>query len=145
MLAAGGVLLLVMVGLFLFMNKNGQTTEETDVSILPQSEKLAAVESSVKVAVKRSTDGKKAVLTITGIPAKYEDIDYEFTYNAKGGVPRGVLGVLEITDGEVEKEIVLGSCSTNVCTYDEGVEKVTVNLKFNSPNESRIFEKDLAL
>jgi len=45
----------------------------------------------------------------------------------------------------VEKEIVLGSCSTNICTYDEGVEKVTVNLKFNSPEESRIFEKELAL
>jgi len=140
-----GALVLVIIGFFVLMNRNKPSDEANNESVLPQSEKMEAVEGSVKVAVERSADGKKAILTITGIPSKYEDIDYEFTYDAKGGVPRGVLGVLEITDGTVEKEIVLGSCSTNICTYDEGVEKVTVNLKFNSPSESRIFEKELAL
>jgi hypothetical protein len=140
-----GVLVLVIVGFLVLMNQNKPTDEANSESVLPQSEKMEMVESSVKVAVKRSIDGKKAILNISGIPSKYEDIDYEFTYDTKGGVPRGVLGVLEVANGAVEKEIVLGSCSTNVCTYDEGVEKVTVNLKFNSPSESRVFEKQISL
>ena len=139
--------MVVVIVFFIFlMTKGKKSSDDQNLgNTLPQTQKLAKVESSVKVSVKKSPDGKKATLTVTGIPGKYTDIDYEFTYDTAEGVPRGVLGVLEIEDGVAEKEVVLGSCSTNVCSYDEGVNKVLVSLKFNGTGESKMFEKEFPL
>lgn len=144
-LIIGVILVLVIGAVFVFGQSRGEQDTDKSGGTLPKSAKLVPVESSVKVSVEKSDDGKKAILTIENIPSKYEDIDYEFTYDTSENVPRGVLGVLQVEDGRVEKEIVLGSCSTNICTYDEGVNKVLVNLKFNSPSGSRGFEKKYLL
>ncbi len=146
LVAIVAAVVVLLVGVVFVMGQRGESGEaENNESTLPEGRRLPTVEKSVKVAVEKTPDGRKVVMTISGIPNKYNSIDYELSYDTADNIPRGVLGSIKATGPEVEKEIVLGSCSTNVCTYDEGVEKVSVSLKFNSREGSRIFEKDFKL
>lgn len=141
-----GVFLLVgVVVFFLWPKPKAQEAEQTE-SVLQENSEVKEVESSVTVAVVKSSDGKKAILTVENIPGRYEEIEYEFSYDTAKGSPRGVLGTVQPKNGSVSKEIVLGSCSTNVCVYDEGVKKVQVQLRFTtSGGEQRVFDKDFSL
>lgn len=50
--------------------------------------------------------------------------------SAKGTIDRGVVGTIDTKQkkGEYEQEILLGTCSKNVCKYDKGVENGTLTL-----------------
>lgn len=131
-----------------FMLKSKQSVAPVKKnSTLPQNgEIFPTVDSSVVVTIVRVGDGKRVQLKIGGIPTGTNTIDYEFSYDTKAGVPRGVIGTITPTDSTYQKEIVLGSCSTNICTYDEGVNTVKVSLKFNATSgEAQLFEKEFAL
>jgi hypothetical protein len=139
-----GVVILVLVGFLLMPKKNTQTEAERE-STLPQEQTVKKVPSSVKVALEKTPDGKKVNLVIDNIPSGTTDIEYELSYDTSSGVPRGVLGTITVDGPSYEKEVVLGSCSTKVCTYDEGVEKIKVLLKFNSAEGASVFEKEFAV
>lgn len=139
-----GVVVLVLIG-FLLMPKKGTQTDAERESTLPQEQMVKKVPSSVKVKIEKTADGKKVNLTIDGIPTGTTDIEYELSYDTSSGVPRGVLGTIVVEGPSYEKEVVLGSCSTKVCTYDEGVEKIKVLLKFNSPDGASVFEKEFVV
>lgn len=145
LIIVGVLVVALVVVFFFFINRKGPAVEEERGNVLPKKENLPKIDSSVKVDVKKTPDGRKVVLSIDNIPAGVDDIEYEFSYNTNEGVPRGVLGTIQVNGPSYEKEIVLGSCSTNVCTYDEGVEKVKVFLKFNSSAGAKIFEKEFVL
>jgi len=148
-IAAGAVVVFIIVFGFawwaIFGKSSNTNAPEQTEKVLMEGEVMKPVEKSVKVQLVRDSSGKKAVLTINGIPQKYTEIEYKLAYNTGAGVPRGVLGTIQV-DGEMyEKDIVLGSCSTNICTYDEGVNEVDATLKFNSSSGSTIFEKKFKL
>jgi hypothetical protein len=146
------IVIFVIVALVLFLaivfslsaRKNNNTDTERG-GTLPQGVKIPTIDSSVKVAVAKTSDGKKVILTINNVPDHFEAIEYEFSYDTVDEVPRGVLGTIKADGTNFEKEIVLGSCSTNVCTYDEGVRKVRVVLKFESPKGDRVFDEEFKL
>lgn len=80
-------------------------------------------------------DNKAIVIKISK-PGGLSSVEYEVSYDAKVteegqtvDVPRGVVGSpIEIkpTDTSLSREILLGTCSANVCKYD----KVTSDIKF---------------
>ena len=124
--------LVVMGAVVMLKGKSSVAPVKRD-STLPQSgDTVPTVDSSVVVTIVRVGDGKRVQLKIVGIPNGTSTIDYEFSYDTKAGVPRGVIGTITPTDSTYQKEIVLGSCSTNICTYDEGVNAVKVSMKFNT-------------
>ncbi|PJE62342.1 hypothetical protein COU88_05545 [Candidatus Roizmanbacteria bacterium CG10_big_fil_rev_8_21_14_0_10_39_6] len=148
-IAAGSVVILIVVfGLVWWMisgKSNSSNSPEQTEKVLMEGEVMKQVEKSVKVQLVRDASGKKAILTIDGIPQKYTEIEYKLAYITGAGVPRGVLGTIQVDGDTYEKDIVLGSCSTNICTYDEGVTEVDATLKFNSSSGSTIFEKKFKL
>lgn len=94
-------------------------------------------------------DGNALILNLKRT-ASYDEITYELAYTslpdtttvsgikvkdeesaASGSIDRGVAGTIDTKDkkGEYEQEILFGSCSKNVCKYDQGVENGTLSLK----------------
>lgn len=131
-MAAGVVFLLVAGGgYFLFFQKSSPEPVKTQENIeeevviptlTPQQIGLAFIARSDKRAVKFSLT---EVSDITSI-------DYEISYTAKGDIPRGAIGHIDIkpTDGKTETNYIdLGTCSSGKCKYDEGVESVKLFLK----------------
>lgn len=140
----------VLAAVFIFSGKS--PVQEEKESVLPQEEVFGKIDSSVVVNVEKAGDGRRVLLTIENIPRDITDIEYDFTYDALVNVEgedqtvsRGTSSSFEVEESDYEKEIVLGSCSANVCTYDRGVTSVKVSLRFNSTKGIKIFEKEYTL
>ena len=71
-------------------------------------------------------DGKKKLKTeISGL-ADFAFYDYRVTYN-HGGIKEGYSGRIDLSGRNISsKEFVLGSCSSDGCTYFEGVDDIAV-------------------
>ncbi|MFH0863629.1 MAG: hypothetical protein V1858_00860 [Candidatus Gottesmanbacteria bacterium] len=89
-------------------------------------------EKGVDVSLTAHYDKKAVILKVSKIPSSVISIEYEISYTTKAGLPRGVLGKMEIKNQDsILRDVLLGTCSRNVCVYDEGVTKVSLTLKFN--------------
>ncbi len=139
-----GLIALSVVGFgmwkFVFAPSPETVVEEEEIE-------LPVVDSSVKVDLVARDDKKAVTLKISSIPKGTESIDYELSYDTSAGLPKGALGTIRLKDGEssVEREILLGTCSRNVCKYDEGVTKINLVLRFNHPKGSSQFQKEYVL
>lgn len=154
-------ILLVFIVVFVFVNnssktgkqtqENTQTTEEDELTLedLQESEVQPTVDSSVKVDLEAQNYNREVILTISGIPNETENIEYELSYFAKGDLPKGAIGNIDLASEKVKnsltRTITLGTCSSGTCVYDEGVESVTVTLKFNGSYGARLFKKEYTL
>lgn len=141
-----GVTILLIFGLGIFVShRSSKKTDETLVIPTPQ-ETLPTVDSSVEITLTSKDNSRAVVLHIAKFPADVTTVDYELTYDTASGLPRGVLGRIEVKgEKEIEREILLGTCSKNKCVYDEGVKKVSLVLKFNTPSGSSQFQKEYPL
>lgn len=97
-------------------------------------------------------DGNALILRLTRT-SSYDAVSYELAYTSKvsetamqggkvldegeagdlgnsGVIDRGVIGTINVSEkkGEYEQEILFGTCSKNVCKYDQGVENGTLTL-----------------
>lgn len=99
-------------------------------------------------------DGNALILNLKRT-ASYESISYELSYTSKvdeikvsgntieedegrgGVIDRGVVGTIDTKErkGEYEQEILFGTCSKNVCKYDQGVENGTLTLRIKKKNK----------
>lgn len=98
-------------------------------------------------------DGNALILNLKRT-ASYDSIGYELAYTSKadtvtiasndsgdtagGMIDRGVVGTIVTKDrkGEYEQEILFGTCSKNVCKYDQGVENGTLTLHIRKGAEA---------
>jgi len=146
MIGAALVLILVLVvGVSTLGSKNKTTTDTTE-NVLPEGDVVPTVDSSVIVNLESSNDNKEVILTVKNSPKGTQSIEYEMSYNAKGNVPKGVIGTIDLEENnDVERKITLGTCSSGTCIYDQGVEKVKVSLKFNGDYGAKSFEKEFDL
>ncbi len=129
------VLLIVILGGFFFLKSRSASPGSPAPTTTPQSGFTApeVQEKGVEVSLTPRYDNKAVILKVDKLPTGVTSVEYELSYEAKGGLPRGVLGKVDITSGKTNilREILLGTCSRNVCVYDEGVTKVKLTLKFN--------------
>ena len=154
-----GVVLLVVIGLGGFYAVAGQSKakpeEKQSTEVVVQQVKP----EEIGLTVEASPDKKKirfAIAKAGGI----KTIEYELIYEAdlppseqlEGGedrVTRQVAGEAKIPSGESSYEsewLDLGSCSRNVCKYDQGVEKVELLLKIvKDDNKVLQVEKSLEM
>ncbi len=111
-----------------------------------QKTDLPPVDSSVVVNLKPRADRKAVTLSVSNIPAGTQSIEYEVSYLTGEGLPKGSLGQIKL-DGKtaIEREILLGTCSKNTCTYDSGVTKVKLVLRFNSAKGASQFNREYPL
>ena len=146
-----GVLLLLLFGGFQafqnFIQKNNADTEEVDLSF--------DAEGPYALTYPRR-DGNSLILNLKRT-SSYDSISYELAYTSKvdqtvvagtkvteeegsataGSIDRGVIGTIDTKDkkSEYEQEIPFGTCSKNVCKYDQGVENGTLTLHIRKGNK----------
>lgn len=116
---------------------------------IPQAEEksvvLPEVDSSVGIDLKPLKDNKAVKLDIINIPIDTLSIEYELSYETQNG-PKGAVGKIDLNGKtEISREILLGTCSKNTCTYDLGVKSVNLVLKFNSSQGASQFVKEYPL
>ena len=137
------ILVFVLIGGIALLGRNKTASNEETLLPTPTAV-LPTVSSDVKVEMIPSNGNKSITVKISGIPDGTNSIEYELTYLTGDGLPRGVLGKIELQNGEREitrDEIVLGTCSSGKCVYDTGVEKIDLSLKFNGEKQVSVFQK----
>ena len=119
------------------------TPASEDIGI---SENLPPVDASVVVDLTPKGGEQAVILTVSNIPTGTESLEYELSYLTGEGLPKGALGKISL-DGksEISRDILLGTCSRNVCTYDKGVTSIKLVLKFNSAKGATQFSKEYPL
>lgn len=79
------------------------------------------------------TDGHEFKLIISKIPSMIDTLEYELVYKNSSGVTQGVPGSVKLKGATtLERNLLLGSCSSGKCKYDEGVEKGTLTLRLRN-------------
>lgn len=139
--------ILLAGGFFAFqkINSSSQVVQEIDLSF--------DAEGPYALLYPRR-DGNALILNLKRT-ASYESISYELSYTSKvdeikvsgntieedegrgGVIDRGVVGTIDTKErkGEYEQEILFGTCSKNVCKYDQGVENGTLTLRIKKKNK----------
>lgn len=146
------ILVLVVVGsLFLLKGRFWRQPEPAPIPTPTPASHFSLPEEKeqeAEVSLTPRYDKKAVILKISKIRSDVISVEYELSYEAKGGLPRGVLGKVDVKSGQetILREILLGTCSKNVCVYDEGVKKVSLTLRFNeSSGESTGFSQEYEL
>jgi len=133
------VLLLILGGIFWFLRGRGPAElEEVPEELAPEW----SLEERPYITLTPREDGREFKLRIEGIKDT-ELVDYELVYFAND-ISRGVTGTIEL-EGKTsaERDLLLGSCSRNVCKYDENVTEGTLSLRFQNP-EGQVRKYELA-
>lgn len=141
------LLILISTGIFVKIKfLSSSTQEETDISPTP-SIVLPTVSENIIVDLMAASGKQAVILKIKGLTSDIESIEYELTYMTGAGLPRGVLGKINLSGEKeiVRDDIVLGTCSSGKCVYDGGVTEVNLSLKFNTSSGSSIFQKTYSL
>lgn len=129
MIIAVALVILLGIGGFIFFSnkKSVPTVEITQPS--PEEEVATIKPEEIGLSLAASTDNKKVVLKVEKTDG-ISGLDYELSYTAKGDIPRGVIGHIDVKSPgkEVSQEIVLGTCS-DVCHYDQDVKDIKLILK----------------
>lgn len=141
------VLIIFVLGGFFFFKSRSTPPGSPLPTATPTSGFTApeAREKGVEVSLIPRYDNKAVILKVDKLPSDVTSVEYELSYEAKGGLPRGVLGKIDVKSAKetILREILLGTCSRNICVYDEGVKKVSLVLKFNkSSGQSTIFSQE---
>lgn len=144
----GLVIILVVIGIFWgIKNKFSKKIDVAEIIPTP-SVVLPTISEDITVELTAKNNNRVVKLRIGGLTADIESIEYELTYLTGTGLPRGVLGKINLS-GEKEiirDDIVLGTCSSGRCVYDTGVTSVDLSLKFNSSSGiSSVFQKTYPL
>jgi hypothetical protein len=125
------VLLGLLAGAFWFLKgstKAPQETAEEEVDDSPL--KILSVEESPYVTLTPSSDGHNFHLTITKVPSDTKSLEYEMVYTVASGVTQGVPGTIkDLSTGTIERDLLLGTCSSGKCRYDEGVKDGTFTVR----------------
>jgi hypothetical protein len=141
------VFLVILGGAFFVFKKSSNkpvASPSDDGGIAQQN--LPPVDSSVVVNLSARADNKAVKLSIAKIPSGTDTIEYELSYTTGAGLPKGAIGKIDVTGKtDIDRDVLLGTCSKNVCTYDAGVTKVSLVLKFNSAKGASQFSKDFPL
>lgn len=142
-----GVLVVALIGGGFIASKfMGKRTDQTPVEEEEEITSLPPVDASVEVNLVSKADKRNVILTVTNIPSGTSSIEYELTYNTGAGLPKGSLGKIETAGkSSLEREILLGTCSKNTCSYDTGVTQVSLVLKFNSADGASQYTNEFPL
>lgn len=145
LLVSLGVLILVIGGGVLLVKSLSMP-----VSTSPEEEEevvqLPPADPSIEVTLGKGSDSKSVDLTVAKIPTGTESVEYELSYITGEGLPKGALGKISLSGKDnVARNILLGTCSRNTCSYDTGVTSVKLVLRFNHPDGATQLTKEYPL
>lgn len=134
-------------GYFIFARGKKQVKPVVSTPTPVEEETLPTIsDKELIVDLTPRADRKAVFLKITKFPKGTTMIEYEMTYDTNG-VERGVMGTINIkSDDElINREILLGSCSKNVCVYDKNVEKIKLVLRIETKEGTKSWSKEFSL
>lgn len=139
------VVIAVIVGVGYLISGKKANQPASTILKEEQLESISPDELGLKITVR--SDKKAIKFQITN-PAGITTIEYELSYLAKGDIPRGVIGNIEVKSASSAESpyLDLGSCSASVCKYDEGVHSLRLVLKITK-TDGKVFqsEKEISL
>lgn len=145
LIIAGIIVLVGVIGFLVWKNKQ-KSIEVTAPVIEEKVEEISA--QDLGLTLEARADKKAVKFEITNIK-DIASIDYELSYLAKGDIPRGVIGHIDVKSGDkkiVSNFLDLGTCSRSVCKYDEGVTSVSLLVKINKTDGKVLqAQKELSL
>lgn len=126
--------ILVIGGLYLFMNKNSSSgSDETTDELMDASNLPELSPEDIGMVVTLRDDNKALMFEITKA-SDIERIEYTIEYEAQteeGIANQGIFGEMNIgKDGRTDTDYrEFGTCSAGKCRYDNVVSDITINLK----------------
>lgn len=147
-LAIAGIVIgaLIVIGAVFFLLARSRKNQQIPATPTPEEGLLleTPLEERPFVSLTPRADGKELTLKIDNI-LNADIIEYELTY-LSNGLSRGVIGTINLKgEVSVSRGLLLGTCSKNVCKYDEDVSSGTLTLRFRSPEGTRKFIADFRL
>lgn len=137
-----GIIVVVVIGAlvggaFVLFPKNSDTTTNTSGSF-KQAQKMSPDDIGLSLSVRPDKKGVIMKITkLTGIASVEYDLSYDAKVTDEGEdavVPKGVSGSpIEVKPGdrEISRDLELGTCSKNVCKYDNVVSDISVAIRVN--------------
>jgi hypothetical protein len=119
----------VLLGAYIFIKREKQKA----VVQVPQEGTIQeiSVEKRPIVSLTPSTDGHWLKLKVEKIVINAVSMDYELLYQVPDGRQQGVPGTIQLNGvSEIERDLLMGSESSGKFSYDQGVEKGTITIKF---------------
>jgi len=160
-IAITSVVFILIIVFVIFLIRNAGKGNLQLQEQLTNTEAIPTVDSNVKVDLVEGNRTGEVVLTVIDAPQGTTGIEYQLTYDAvsreEGGsvVPRGVIGTCSQQFGASGKwlcqqpnnseGIILGTCSSGACVYDNIKGDINVQLKFTGSYGEKIFEKDFSI
>jgi len=136
------VVLAAVGGFIFFKSKNKTGAASPTPTPVPQIINVP-IEERPFITLTPRDDGKSITMTINRYGAA-KKVEYELAYDSMG-IPRGVIGDTNLSGSEFFKELLLGTCSRNVCRYDEGISKGEITLTFREDAGVKKFVSDFNL
>lgn len=160
-LAVGISVIILVIILVIFLVRKNRNNDLELQEQLTNTEIIPTVDSNVNVSLKEADKRGELLLTVRDAPTGTTAIEYQLTYDAvsreEGGsvVPRGVIGkcIQQLSSQSTwscqqpnsGEAIILGTCSSGTCVYDNITGDINVQLKFTGSYGERIFEKDFKI
>lgn len=122
---------LIIGGGFLVLKSKQKPVEVAPPVVEEKVEEISSQDLGLTLVAR--ADKKAVKFEITNVK-DITSVDYELSYLAKGDIPRGVIGHIDVKSGDkkiVSNFLDLGTCSRSVCKYDEGVTSVSLLVKIN--------------
>ena len=125
------ILVLIIGGIILrsLLFKKPKTVTRFPATTVQQTQPLSTEEMPL-VSLVPKEGGHSLLLQIKNVK-NADSLEYELIYELKEGLTRGASGEIKLTQDRGEKSILLGTCSSGTCKYDEGVVggELTISLK----------------
>lgn len=102
---------------------------------------FARSSGNVTATLTPSDDNHWLKLNVKGINSVADRMEYELIYDLPDGRVQGVPGSIDLEgESNLERDILLGTESSGIYYYDEGVEKGTISLRFYSDGDNKLEE-----
>lgn len=137
------VLFVGLVGFVIFKNASGNAGQRVNGNVLPSEIPVPTISASDLGLTLEAGPAKKSVILSVANTNGISAIEYELSYIAKGDIPRGAIGSLDLKKQPATKDITLGTCS-DTCHYDTDVKDIKVIIKITK-TDGNVFQSEASL
>ncbi|MBP8591231.1 hypothetical protein KBI33_02030 [Candidatus Shapirobacteria bacterium] len=146
----GVVLVILAGGLIIFLQKGGEKGSSPTISPTPQVNRIIplTIGEMPHLVLTPKENNHYLVLKLKRVK-NADGVEFELIYELEDQISRGISGKIDLMGEEAEKELMLGTCSSGTCRFDEGVTGGEIILNLLQGNQIRslnakfvIFEKE---
>lgn len=138
LLIGGAVVIVLLVGGLVVLS-NKSTPQNTTPAVEQQSVPTISADE-IGLTLGPGKDKQNVIAKVSKIE-NIKSLDYQLSYVAKGGIPRGILGSIKVQKGY--DEIYLGTCS-DVCHPDSNVTNIKIIVKVTK-TDGKVYQAETSL